>query len=277
MPDEAEIDVHADREEENPEQEPAEWIDHRLDGPPVLGFRQQQPGDEGAKRHRQASIGGDHARADRDQQGGGHEELRIVGAGGQAEQRLQGQTTDHGDQTDGKHRFVNATTRPSNHGGLLLVAAERADQEQQRHHGQVLGEQDGETGAAGGRHHAALARQKLHDDGGGRQREAGADDQRRGGRLAQPQRAEADHQAAVTRICSPPSPNTSRRMVSRRRTDSSSPMKNSRKTMPRSAMKAICFSPVTVSQSMARECLGEAAEAVRAQRRRRRRGNRGSD
>ena len=57
----------------------------------------------------------------------------------------------------------------------------------------------------------------------------------------------------VSRACSPPSPNTRRRMVSRRRIDSSRPMKNSRKTMPRSAMKAICFSPVTVSQSMARE------------------------
>ena len=58
---------------------------------------------------------------------------------------------------------------------------------------------------------------------------------------------------AVSRTCSPPSPNTRRRMVIMRRIDSSRPMKNSRKTMPRSAMKAICFSPVTVSQSMARE------------------------
>ncbi len=42
-------------------------------------------------------------------------------------------------------------------------------------------------------------------------------------------------------------------MVIMRRIESSRPMKNSRKTMPRSAMKAICLSPVTVSQSMARE------------------------
>ena len=58
---------------------------------------------------------------------------------------------------------------------------------------------------------------------------------------------------AVRATCMPPNPKTSRRMVIMRRIDSSMPMKNSRKTMPRSAMNAICFSPVTVSQSMARE------------------------
>ncbi len=73
------------------------------------------------------------------------------------------------------------------------------------------------------------------------------------GRLAEPQGDQADDQRPRGRPAGRPAPNTRRRMVTRRRIDSSRPMKNSRKTMPRSAMKAICLSPVTVSQSMARE------------------------
>ena len=193
-PDEAEIDVHADREEEDAQQQAAERVDHRLDGAAVLGLRQQQAGDEGAERHRQAGIGRDHARADRDQQGGGHEEFRIVGAGGQPEQRLQHEAADDGDDADGDHRLGQRHDDAVDHRGALGASAERADQEQQRHHGKVLGEQDGETGAAGRRHHAALAGQQLHDDGGRGKRQADADDQRRSGRLAEPQRAETDRQ-----------------------------------------------------------------------------------
>ena len=59
--------------------------------------------------------------------------------------------------------------------------------------------------------------------------------------------------SADRNACSPPNPKTRRRMVSKRRIESSRPMKKRRKTIPKSAMKAICFSPVTVIQSMARE------------------------
>ena len=60
-PDEAEVDMHADREEEYAEQQAAEGIDHRLDGAAILGLRQQEAGDEGAERHRQVGVGRDHA------------------------------------------------------------------------------------------------------------------------------------------------------------------------------------------------------------------------
>ena len=43
--------AHADREEEDAEQQPLEGLDRRLDGLAELGLGQQQAGDEGAERH----------------------------------------------------------------------------------------------------------------------------------------------------------------------------------------------------------------------------------
>ena len=50
----AKIDVHADGEEEHAEQQALEGLDGGLDGLAELGLRQQQAGNEGAERHRQA-------------------------------------------------------------------------------------------------------------------------------------------------------------------------------------------------------------------------------
>ena len=59
----AHVDIHADGEEENAEQQPLERLDGRLDRLAVFGFGKQQAGDEGAERHGQAGLIGDDARA----------------------------------------------------------------------------------------------------------------------------------------------------------------------------------------------------------------------
>ena len=183
--------MHADREEEYAEQQAAERVDHRLDSAAVFGLGQQQAREEGAQCHRQASEGRDHARAHGDQQGGGHEEFRVVAVRGQPEERTQQHAADDHDRGQGDQRLSerHADTQPDR---ALHVAAQHADQQQQRDHGEILGEQDGEAGAAGRAGEAPLSRQQLHHDGGRGQGEAGADHQGGGGRLAGPQRQPAD-------------------------------------------------------------------------------------
>ena len=48
------IEARADRDEEQAEQQALERVDRGFDGAAEFGFRQQQPGDEGAERHGQA-------------------------------------------------------------------------------------------------------------------------------------------------------------------------------------------------------------------------------
>ena len=192
-PDEPQVDMHADGEEEDSQQQAAEGINHRLDRAAVFGLGEEKAGNEGAQRHRQSGGGGDHARADGDQQRGGHEEFRIVRAGGEAKQRLQHEPADDGDHADGDGR-LDQRDHHTLHDGTLAIAAQCTDQEQQRHHGKILGEQDGEAAAAGGRHHAALTAQQFHHDGRRGKCQAGANDQGRGRRLAEPERSETDHQ-----------------------------------------------------------------------------------
>ena len=71
----AHVDVHADGEEENAEQQALERLDGRFDRLAVFGLGEQQAGDEGAERHRQAGLIGDDAGGDDDEQDGGDEQL----------------------------------------------------------------------------------------------------------------------------------------------------------------------------------------------------------
>ena len=71
----AKVDVHADGEEEQAEQQALERIDGGLDRLAEFGLGQQQPGDEGAERHRQAGHGGGHAGADDHEQRRGDEQV----------------------------------------------------------------------------------------------------------------------------------------------------------------------------------------------------------
>ncbi len=53
-----EIELGADGDEEQAEQQALEGLDRHLDLAPIFGFGEQQAGDEGAQRHRQAAGGG---------------------------------------------------------------------------------------------------------------------------------------------------------------------------------------------------------------------------
>ena len=83
----AEIDLHADGEEEDAEQQRLERLDGRLDRLAVFGFGEQQAGDESAERHRQAGLIGDHAGADDDEQHGGDEQVARARGRDQTKQR----------------------------------------------------------------------------------------------------------------------------------------------------------------------------------------------
>ena len=75
----AEIDVHADRKKEQAEQETLERIDGGLDRLAEFGLGEQQAGDEGAKRHREARHGGSYPGCDDHEQRRGHEQIAHAG------------------------------------------------------------------------------------------------------------------------------------------------------------------------------------------------------
>ncbi len=89
--DQSRIDPGPDRDEIEPEQQALERLDRHLDLAAVLGLRQQEPGDEGAERHRQVARRGEQAVAEHDQETGGHEELGAPGLGDEMEERPQRQ------------------------------------------------------------------------------------------------------------------------------------------------------------------------------------------
>ena len=101
----AKIDVHADGEEEHAEQQALERLDRRFDGLAILGFRQQQAGNEGAERHGQPRHACGDAGADDHEQDGGHEQLAGAGRRHQAEQRPQQQPADNDNEGERQGRL----------------------------------------------------------------------------------------------------------------------------------------------------------------------------
>ena len=83
------IDPGADREEVEPEQQAPERLDRHLDLAAIFGLRQQEPGDKGAKRHRQMARRGGQPVAQDHQQARRHEELGALGFGDEMEERPQ--------------------------------------------------------------------------------------------------------------------------------------------------------------------------------------------
>ena len=75
----AEIDIHADREKEQAKQKTLEGIDGGLDRLAEFRLGEQQAGDKGAKRHREAGHGGGHAGCDDHEQRRGHEQFAHAG------------------------------------------------------------------------------------------------------------------------------------------------------------------------------------------------------
>ena len=209
----AEIDVHADRKKEQAEQESLERIDGGLDRLAEFGLCQQQAGDEGAKRHREAGHGGGHAGCDDHEQRGGHEQVAHADGCDQTEQRPHHHAADDDDhaERDARRWRAPAARRAGNRAGF--AGAENGDEKQERRHRQILRQQDRETGAACACLQPSLPGKHVDDDGGRRQREAGADDERHRRLAAGKDRGMPPITAAENTICRLPSPNTRRRIV----------------------------------------------------------------
>ena len=100
--DDAEVQAHADGDQEYADEQALERLDGDLDLTAILGAGQKQPADQGAERHRKAGGGGGESGRDHDQQAGGDEQFRAAGAGHASEQRAQHQAAERADQDDGE-------------------------------------------------------------------------------------------------------------------------------------------------------------------------------
>ena len=91
----AEVDRHADRGEEQPQQESLEWFEVRFERLAVFGAGQQDAGQEGAEAHRQ--VGQRHQLCDTEhqQQRERGEDFAQAGLGDQAQRRRQRVAADH--------------------------------------------------------------------------------------------------------------------------------------------------------------------------------------
>ncbi len=85
--DEAVVDPHADRHEEQAEKQALERRDVDLDLVPVFRLGEQQAGQEGAELHRRPGGPGDRGGADDGEQGCRHEHLGAAGLADQAQER----------------------------------------------------------------------------------------------------------------------------------------------------------------------------------------------
>ena len=180
-----EIEFGADRDEEQAEQQALERLDRHLDLAAELGLGEQQPGDEGAERHRQAAGGGSQRRAQHHQQAGGHEEFRAAGQRDRVEQRPQHHTADNNDgrerQRGGRQRQGEALDQIAAH----PAAGEQRHHHQQRRDGEILQEQRREAQPTDWRAEPLAFGQHRNDDRGRGQRQRRADRRRRRRRLAE--------------------------------------------------------------------------------------------
>ena len=148
----AEVDAHADGEEEHAEQQALERLDGRLDGLAEFGLGQQQAGDEGAERHRQAGQRRRRRRCRRSRTGSPRRTARWRPVA--ATSRNSGRSSSRPTMTisaDGQRRLRQ---RQHDAGRAIeppVAAPRMRDEQQHRHDGQVLRQQHGEAGAAGRR------------------------------------------------------------------------------------------------------------------------------
>src|SRR5262249_20616067 len=95
-----EVDRHADRDEEESQQQPLEGLDVALEEVPEFGVREQYAGDESGEAERKAARGHELRNADQEEQREAGEELAQVGARDEAQQRRGEVTADHDDARD---------------------------------------------------------------------------------------------------------------------------------------------------------------------------------
>ncbi|EEF23197.1 conserved hypothetical protein, partial [Ricinus communis] len=166
----AEVGRHADRHEEQAEQQSLERLQVAHQLVPVFRVRQQHAGGEGAERQRQADPFHQQADADDEQQREGGEQLAQPGARQQPHDRVD-QAAAEGHQRD-EHGADLEHAQPA---AAAVVGRHAGQQRHQRDHrdgGDVLQQQDRETGRAGRAGQQLALAQRGQHDGGGRQRQA---------------------------------------------------------------------------------------------------------
>ncbi len=139
--DAVEIDAHAHRDEEQPQQQALERLDLRFQFVPELRIGQQHPGQERAQAGAEARFLHEPGSAQHHQQGGGGEHFRAAGARDDAEHLAQHRSPaqdHHGQRAEGHGGVFPAQ-------GLVLRPAQQRDGRQQRDRDQVLEQQDGKT------------------------------------------------------------------------------------------------------------------------------------
>ena len=195
----AKIDVHADGEEEHPEQQPLEGLDGRFDGladtrfPPAAGRQRTRRAPwtvpPRLQRHRVPTITNRIAATNSSlvpvaatRRNSGRSSRRpTTTMKAERQRRLR-----HGEHDTVDDRAAHAV-------------AEDGHEQEDRHDRHILREQDGEARAAGRGRHAALVGQDFDDDGGRGQGQARADDDRGCRRDAGQRGDAADHGRATGR------------------------------------------------------------------------------
>ena len=166
--DQAQIDRHADGDEEQAQQQALERLDVGFQFVAVFRIGQQHAGEKRAQRHRQAGLLHEQGGAHHHQQGGGDEHFVAVGGGRQAQIGTQQQAPDEDDRQHHGRCARRAGPVPA----LVVGAgAEQGQDGQQRNRGQVLEQQDGKRGTAVVGGELLSLRQHLQRQRGGRERQ----------------------------------------------------------------------------------------------------------
>ena len=198
--DDREIDLHADGDEEQPDQHVPERADVVLDLMPEVGFADDHPSQERADRRRQPCAMGGKCRAEREGQRGQQEQLAGPRVGSPGQSRPKQRPGDHGNDDEGCSREDELVDEHQTAEALVLS---RVHQDQERQRRQILEQQNADREAAVLAAELAVVRQLLERDRGRRHRDHAADHERglpaeaerdRGG--GADQRRETDLQAA---------------------------------------------------------------------------------
>ena len=175
------IEIHPHRHEEDAEQQPLEGLDRHVDRAAIFGFRQEDAGDEGAQRHRQAADGGDQAGDDDHEQAGGHEHFRALGRGGELEEGAQDEPPD-ADQNGERDGGLQHRPEEGGRRHLGLAGIQHREREQDRRDREILEDQRREGRPPGRRFEALLLGHDGDHDRGRGKREGEPDDRRAGDR-----------------------------------------------------------------------------------------------
>ena len=204
--DHAQVQRHADRQEEQAEQDAAERLDVGLELVPKRRLGQQHAGDEGAHRHRQPAPLHEQRGTQHDQQRRSRHDIPAAERRDDPEQRVEGPAP-HADQAR-KRRNRDQHREPGRprrlHVGTVRKGQER-HQRQQRNDRQVLEQQDRHRTLAGRRRGLAALVEHLHDHGRRRQHEPHGTDDGHRGRPAERQ-ANARQQGAADQHLRQPEP-----------------------------------------------------------------------